>query len=150
LVAAGPLKKFIFPKVLRKGPSHPPDIGGRWAGTSGAPTHIMGIKTEKEVLPVRLKTPAQPLVFCFQDATRLCAGVQALYGRYPGLAGRLCLNRGRYYLAVRARLSDREGVRRAAGGCCLGAAPVLYAFLLEHGVKISENAVQELGRALQR
>ena len=35
-----------------------------------------------------------------------------------------------------------------ASGRRLGACPVLYAYLAEHGREISRNAVQELGRAL--
>lgn len=98
---------------------------------------------------MRLKNPAQPLVFCFPDASALCAAVQALYSLRPAMPGRLALSQGRYYLCVQARLRDRQAVRRAAAtGESLGAAPVLYAFHREHGMEISADAVRELGAAL--
>lgn len=99
---------------------------------------------------MRLKTPAQPLVFCFSDVTALCTAVQALYSLQPALPGRLALSRGRYYLCVYARLRDRQVVRRAAGGESLGPAPVLYAYYREHGLEISADAIKKLGAALAK
>lgn len=101
---------------------------------------------------MRTKSPPQPLVFSFGDVSSLCAAVQALYRQSPRCPGRLCLCRGRYYLCVQAGFRARAGVRGAVcpPGRCLGAAPVLYAFCREHGLEISSNAVEELGRALQK
>lgn len=109
---------------------------------------IIGVKNLKEVLLLRLKTPAQPLVFCFSDASSLCAAVQALYSLRPALTAGLSLSGGCYYLAVQAPLRDRQVVRRVAPGCCLGPAPVLYAYRREHGAELSKNAIHELGRLL--
>lgn len=109
---------------------------------------IIRVKTVKEVLPLRLKTPAQPLVFCFRDATALCAAVQELYRLRPRLAAGLALSGGRYYLSVQAPLRDRQVVRACAPLSCLGAAPVLYAYRREHGTELSRNAIKELGRPL--
>lgn len=99
---------------------------------------------------MRIKSPAQPLVFRFQSVTSLIAAVQTLYATEPRLRARLCLFAGQYYLAVGASFSQRETVLRAAGefGRLLGPCPVLYAFFAEHGREISRNAVQELGTAL--
>lgn len=97
---------------------------------------------------MRIKSPAQPLVFCFPDASSLCAAVQALYRLRPQLAAGLALSGGRYYLCVQAPLRDRQVVRRVSPGCCLGAAPVLYAYRREHGLELSQNAIKELGRPL--
>lgn len=97
---------------------------------------------------MRLKSPAQPLVFCFSDATSLCAAVQALYRLRPHLTAGLSLSGGCYYLCVQAPLRDRQVVRRVSPACCLGAAPVLYACRREHGAELSRNAIQELGRPL--
>ena len=111
-------------------------------------SRIIEVKKPKEVLPWRLKTPAQPLVFCFSDASSLCAAVQALYRLRPALTAGLSLSGGRYYLAVQAPLRDRQVVRRVAPGCCIGSAPVLYAYRREHGAELSKNAIHELGRPL--
>lgn len=97
---------------------------------------------------MRIKSPVQPLVFGFPDASSLCRAVQALYQLRPGLRAGLALSGGRYYLCVRARLRERQEVRRVAPECCLGAAPVLYAYRREHGLELSENAVKELGKPL--
>ena len=108
---------------------------------------------------MRLRSPVQPLVFCFLGATPLCAAVAALYGSVPGVGASLCLYGGRYYLAVRASLGQRPQVRRAAApfarelGPCpfareLGPCPVLYAYFEEHGLRLSGDAVGELGGAL--
>lgn len=99
---------------------------------------------------MRLKRPAQPLVFRFRGATALCGGAAALYGNFPKLEASLCLYRGFYYLRVCAALRERFPVRRtlAPFGLWLGASPVLYAYCEEHGRCLSTNAVGELGRAL--
>ena len=46
------------------------------------------------MLHVRLKRPAQPLVFQFQRAGSLCAAVACLYQAWPKLEASLCLYRG--------------------------------------------------------
>ncbi len=97
---------------------------------------------------MRMKSPAQPLVFCFADASSLCAAVQALYRMRPQLAAGLTLGGGRYYLCVQAALRDRQAVKRVCPGSCLGAAPVLYSYWREHGLELSRNAIKELGRPL--
>jgi len=99
---------------------------------------------------LRLRSPVQPLVFCFLGATPLCAAVAALYGSVPGVGASLCLYGGRYYLAVRASLGQRPQVRRAAAPFAreLGPCPVLYAHFEEHGLRLSGDAVGELGGAL--
>ena len=97
---------------------------------------------------MRIKSPVQPLVFCFPDASSLCGAVQALYRLRPGLAAGLTLSGGRYYLCVEAGLRDRQVVRRAAPDRCLGAALVLYAYRREHGLELSKNALKELGKPL--
>ena len=86
---------------------------------------------------MRLKRPAQPLVFQFQRAGSLCAAVACLY-------------RGAYYLKAAAALRQRQSVRRLAApfGKPLGACPVFYAYCEEHGRCLSTNAVEELGGAL--
>ncbi len=101
---------------------------------------------------MRIKTPAQPLVFRYQGATALLTAVAELYGSCPQLRSRLCLYAGWYYLAVKAGLRERPAVRSVAGeyGEDLGASPVLYAYYAEHGRELSGNAVQELGAALGR
>lgn len=100
----------------------------------------------------RLGSPPQALVFRFTGVTALCGAVAALYRRLPQAAGRLCLYQGRYYLAVQAGLAGRPRARKAAGGYgdFLGPARVLYAYCEEHGRTISQNAVVELGAALDR
>lgn len=98
---------------------------------------------------MRLKSPAQPLVFCFSDASSLCAAVQALYRLRPRLTAGLTLSGGRYYLCVQAPLRDRQVVRRIACRCCLGASPVLYAYRREHGLELSQNVIKELGGPLE-
>lgn len=122
-------------------------VGGEQA-PSAAAGRIIRVKTVREVTPLRLKAPPQPLVFCFQDATGLCAAVQALYRLRPQLGAGLSFSGGRYYLCVEAPLRDRQLVRGAAPACCLGAAPVLYAYRREHGMELSRNAIKELGRPL--
>lgn len=99
---------------------------------------------------MRLKRPAQPLVFRFAGAGPLCGAAAALYGDFPRLGSSLCVYRGAYYLKIRARLRQRPGVRRTAGvyGTYLGASPVLYAYYEEHGRCLSTNAVGELGGVL--
>ena len=99
---------------------------------------------------MRIKTPAQPLVFRFQGVSALMLAVQRLYALRPCPHSRLALFAGQYYLAVGGGFGQRDRVLRAVGasGRRLGACPVLYAYLAEHGREISRNAVQELGRAL--
>ena len=101
---------------------------------------------------MRLKSPAQPLVFRFAGAGALCCAAAALYRALPDLESALCLYRGSYYLRVGASLGQRGRVRRRAGafGRCLGASPVLYAYCEEHGRSLSANAVAELGGAMER
>ncbi len=96
---------------------------------------------------MKLKRPAQPLLFCFSGVTPLCAAAEALYQLYPGLGAELCLYRGRYFLSVYAGLSQRRQVLRAASesGSYLGPAQVLYAYCSEHGRELSRNALTDLG-----
>lgn len=100
---------------------------------------------------MRMKRPAQPLVFRFSGAGPLCGAAVALYERFPGIPSALCLYRGAYYLKVAAGLRQRPGVRRMAGtyGKCLGASPVLYSYYEEHGRCLSTDAVEELGEVLR-
>lgn len=107
-------------------------------------------KTEKEVLPLKLKAPSQPLVFCFLSVSPLCGAVAKLYDIYPDVSASLCVCGRKYYLAVHAKLKMR---RRVFGVCAefgtyLGPGSVMYAFYEEHGKKISHDAVAELGAAL--
>ena len=53
-------------------------------------------------------------------------------------------------MAVRASLGQRPRVRRAAAPFAreLGPCPVLYAYFEEHGLRLSGDAVGELGGAL--
>lgn len=99
---------------------------------------------------MRLKRPAQPLVFRFAGVTPLCGAAVALYEGYPQVKSSLCLYRGAYYLEVAAALRQRPGVRRRAApyGTSLGASPVLYAYCEEHGRCLSTDAVGELGGVL--
>lgn len=99
---------------------------------------------------LRLKHPAQPLVFCFSGVSALCSAVARIYGALPDAPALLCLYQGRYYLAVSAGLRERRRIFPAAGefGSYVGAAPVLYAYYAEHGRELSRNAVSELGTAL--
>lgn len=103
-------------------------------------------------LPVRMKTPPQPLVFCYNGPTALCAAVAELYRLEPKVPSALCVWRGKYYLRVEARLNRRKCVAETGGqyGVCLGPCPVLYAFCQEHGEEITQNAVAQLGGALTR
>ena len=100
---------------------------------------------------LRLKHPAQPLVFCFSGVSALCGAVAQIYGALPNAPALLCLFQGRYYLAVSAGLRERRQIFPAAGefGAYLGAAPVLYAYYAEHGRELSRNAIAELGTALR-
>lgn len=100
---------------------------------------------------MRLKRPAQPLVFRFSGAGPLCGAAVALYERDPGMKASLCLYRGAYYLEVAAGLGRRPEVRRIgkAYGAYLGASPVLYSYYEEHGRRLSGNAVEELGGVLR-
>lgn len=99
---------------------------------------------------LKIISAVQPLVFCFGTATALCSAVASLYAVLPCAAASLCVYRGRYYLAVRAKLQNRPKAAALADnfGENLGAAAVLYAFCAEHGTEISKNAVAELGKAL--
>lgn len=99
---------------------------------------------------MRVKSPVQPLVFCYGEADSLCIAVSALYRSLPHMPALLCLCRGKYYLAVYSRLLERSRAYRAAmeTGSYLGPAPVLYAFYAEHGRELSRNAIAELGAAL--
>ena len=101
---------------------------------------------------MRLKYPAQPLVFSFSGVTPLCGAVSKIYEIYPDVDAALCLYRDRYFLAVYAGLSMRGRVFRTAGeyGAYLGPGRVLYSFFEEHGQSISRNAVEDLGAALHR
>lgn len=99
---------------------------------------------------MRLKTPAQPLVFCFSGVSPLCCAVIRLYETYPGVRASLCLYKDWYVLAVYSSLKNRKAVFRAAGsfGRYLGPARVLYSYFEEHGTPISADAVSQLGGAL--
>lgn len=99
---------------------------------------------------MRLKRPAQPLVFRFPGAGCLCGAAAALYEGCPGLEASLSLYGGAYYLKAAATLGQRPRVRRLAAryGTLLGACPVLYAYCEEHGRCLSTDAVKELGGAL--
>ena len=99
---------------------------------------------------MRLKTPAQPLVFRFSGVSPLCGAVAKLYEIYPGVEASLCLYRENYFLAVHSSLEKRVRVFRAASeyGAFLGPGSVLYSYYEEHGRRISCNAVAELGAAL--
>lgn len=99
---------------------------------------------------MRLKRPPQPIVVRYPGATALCDGVAELYERNPKLQARLCLYRGNYYLKAAASIGQRPQVRRTGEkyGTVLGACPVLYAYCEEHGVRLSSDAVKELGGAL--
>ncbi len=99
---------------------------------------------------MRVKPPVQPLVFCYEEATALCGAVARIYKFFPNLPARLSLYRGRYYLALFAKLPERLEIKRLAAeyGSFAGPAPVLYAFTAEHGQEISGNAIKELGEAL--
>ncbi len=105
---------------------------------------------------MRLKTPAQPLVFCFAEVSALLGAVARLYSRFncaeKRVAASLSVYRGRYYLAVYGGFLQRQRVVEAVGrpGRCLGPAPTLYAYYAEHGRELSQNAVAELGGALGR
>lgn len=101
---------------------------------------------------MRLKHPAQPLVFYFSGVSPLCAAALKLYDRYPGLRASLCLYRGRYFMKVDAGLLQRAAVLRDAGeyGPCLGACCVLYSYFEEHGFCISHDAISQLGSAFHR
>ena len=100
---------------------------------------------------MRLKVPAQPLVFRFAGVSSLCAAVAGLYDGCPGVRASLSLYRGTYYLAVYAALSRRPQVSRIAGawGRALGPCGVLYSYCEEHGRCLTRNAVEELGGALR-
>ena len=65
------------------------------------------------MLHVRLKRPAQPLVFQFQRAGSLCAAVACLYQAWPKLEASLCLYRGAYYLKAAAAAGG--ALRQAPG-----------------------------------
>ena len=101
---------------------------------------------------MRLKTPVQPLVFRFMDATSLCGAVTDLYEQCPYTPASLALYHGVYYLAVRCSLGKRSTARKAAAtyGKPLGACGVLYAYYEEHGRSLSQDAIAELGGALHR
>lgn len=100
----------------------------------------------------KLLSSAQPLVFCFSSVSALCGAVAGLYRLLPGAAASLSVYRGDYYLAVQAGLIRRRQVAAVAEefGECLGPGRVLYAFYAEHGRELSQNAVAELGKALDR
>ena len=101
---------------------------------------------------LRLKRPAQPLVFCFSGVTALCGAVGRIYRALPHAPALLCLYQGRYYLSVFVSLRERRQIFSAAGefGAYMGAAPVLYSYYAEHGRELSRNAISELGTALDR
>lgn len=109
------------------------------------------LKTEKEVLPVQLKAPLQPLVFCFSGVSHLCTAVARLYDFYPQVKASLCLYDRKYYLAVHSKLKMRRKVFRllVEFGSYLGPGSVTYAFYEEHGKNISDDAVSELGAAFR-
>ncbi|RKJ38273.1 hypothetical protein D7X94_16985 [Acutalibacter sp. 1XD8-33] len=101
---------------------------------------------------MRLKTPPQPLVFCFDGATALCGAVAEIYRIQPKTPSALCLWRGKYILQVSSGLLERRRLAQAVCryGECLGASPVFYAFCQEHGEEISGDAVSQLGKALSK
>lgn len=101
---------------------------------------------------MRLKKPAQPLVFCFPNVSALCGAASELCGLYPGVKARLSLYREKYFLAVYSSLGQRASVVRALGeyGLFLGPGRVLYSFYEEHGRLLSRDAVKELGGPLRR
>ena len=99
---------------------------------------------------MKMKTPPQPLVFRYDGPTALCRGVAALHRLAPRTSSALCLWRGKYYLRVGATLRLRRQLAETGSryGLCLGACPVLYAFCQEHGEEITQDAVAQLGGAL--
>lgn len=103
------------------------------------------------MLPLRLKHPPQPLVFCFSGVSQLFGAVSKLYELLPRAPSSLCLYRGGYFLALYAPLSQRVRAVRAAGeyGVCLGPGVVLYSFFEEHGQQIGPDVVARLGGALR-
>ncbi len=100
---------------------------------------------------MRLKTPSQPLVFCFSGVSSLCGAVEKLYDIYPDVCASLCFYKHCYFLAVHSRLLMRGKVRGILEeyGKFLGPNGVLYSFCEEHGIPITHNAVAELGAALR-
>lgn len=100
---------------------------------------------------MRLKSPPQPLVFCFSGVSPLCGAVAKLYDIYPEVSAYLCLNAEKYYLAVYASLAMRRRVFSIVMeyGSYLGPGSVKYSFYEEHGQKITHEAVAKLGAALK-
>ena len=96
----------------------------------------------------RLAAPPQPLVFRYEGTGALCRGLAKLAKEMPEAPARLCLHRGRCYLAVYAPFSRRGAAAAAAGGVALGASPVHYAYREEHGLPLGKAALVELARAL--
>ncbi|WP_099205592.1 hypothetical protein [Scatolibacter rhodanostii] len=101
---------------------------------------------------MRLKTPSQPLVFCFSGVSPLCGAVEKLYDIYPDARASLCLHKTCYYVAVFCRLSMRGKVRGTLSeyGKFIGPSGVLYSFCEEHGTFITHDAVTELGAAFRK
>lgn len=101
---------------------------------------------------MRIKTPPQPLVFQYEDATALCGAVENIYQLSPDVPSTLCRWQGKYFLRVNAKLGLRRQLAEVVKGYgdCLGICPVLFAFCLEHGEEISQDAVVQLGGALAK
>ena len=102
------------------------------------------------MLPLRLKSPSQPLVFCFTGVSSLCTAITALYEAYPNVSASLCLWEEKYFLAVHSRLKTRRAIFCILTEYAdfLGPGSVIYSFYEEHGKNISQNAVAELGAAM--
>lgn len=100
---------------------------------------------------MRLKSPLQPLVFCFSGVSPLCSAIVKLYDCYPDVHASLCLWEQKYFLAVHSRLKMRRTVfcTLTEYGKYLGPGSVIYSFYEEHGKSISQNAVAELGAAMR-
>lgn len=100
---------------------------------------------------MRLKYPSQPLVFCFSSVSHVCNVLERLYERYMDMHASLCYSRNLYFLAVYAPLRHRGRVYRIATefGNFLGPGSVRYSYFEEYGIKISHDAVVELGAVMK-
>ncbi len=101
---------------------------------------------------MRLKTPSQPLVFCFSGVSALCGAVEKLYDLYPKASASLCLYKNCYYMAVYSCLAMRGKVHGILSeyGKFMGPSGVLYSFFEEHGTFITRDAVTQLGAAFRK